>query len=196
MQETLDQVQPDPRFAEEPAVEPVLDLDALEVVRTSVVLAGGTYLMKNKQDMSMVDREELRLCLMQIADLQEQAPAKDGRHTSGHRKALDDLEIRLVALALPDLPRSVLTDEEVLTPARRNALIERFFTEVDVLGTVQSFVATMRRANRNSTSRPSSAPLTALRPNDSSGNPPLPPVDLLARKPSSTTTPSATPTSS
>ncbi len=190
MQEAFDpNVPEDPRNIEEPKPAPLLDLDALEVVNLPVTLNGVVYYMKNKADMAMADREELRLCLMQIADLQEAEPGKDGRHTTGHRKALDDLEKRLVSLALPDLPRKILENEKEMTAARRNAIVERFFIEVDVMETVQSFVATMRRMNQKSRQTQNAAQPNLQLMNKTGVTPPLPPVDLLGRRPSSTTTP-------
>jgi hypothetical protein len=190
MQDTLEEILPDEN---EPKLPPVLDLDALEVVRVPVTLEGEVYYMKHKQDMSIADREELRLCLMQLADIQEADPGKDGQHTQGNRKALDDIERRLVTLAIPELPRKIINDEKVMTASKRNAIVERFFTEVDVLETVQSFVATMRRMNQKSRQQPQPSNVQPLRPLN--GTPPLPPVDLLGRRPSSTTTPNETPTS-
>ena len=187
MEEAITELIPDePRTA-------LLDLNEVDSPRLPVVLGDETYYMRGKYDMSMADREELRLILVQVAEMQDIADEQKRNRalSKAERQVMLDLEIRMCALALPDCPEKILRDEKIMTAGRRKKLTDVFFEEVDVAEVVRSFAATLQRMQQQMRGK-TPTPLQPLK--SSTGNAPLPPQALLGPRPLPTTTESAPPT--
>lgn len=120
--------------AEVEEVPRLLDLDAEEAShaldRLPVKINGRTYHLRTPDDLAIVPRETLRVLLIEQEEISAAPLAyragDEGMHIEEREALLDDIERRIIALALVDAP-----DDLEMTPFQRNRLIQLFISGLD-----------------------------------------------------------------
>ncbi len=121
------------------------------------------------EDLSMADREELRLQMIQAHKIQE-AGTNRGKTTAGEKTVLRETENAIIGLALLDMDLNPIDPKQVkkFNNVERNVVLDRFWKDVDVLGTsiqmLQRMVGKVQRSGATSQQQTPPAPPTQLMP--------------------------------